>query len=379
MFRRVRNLWRHRRTLTPEATVDATVEETADGVIVHCGENTFRLRSPGHPLGPRTSYDFALFGLAAISLSRNIAIRFDAPVTPGAVAAIRALTNSFDLWSIPQLAPLRLTATNVLPDDDLPRGTGTAICLSGGTDSLSGALEARASGALTHGILVAGYDYPDLDHPAFIDLRGRVEAQADLLGLDLMVLETDIRSTRIDWPLTHGLCLAMAVHFFQPRLAEGRIAADFTYQQDYVAHPWGSSLAQSALYGTNLLPVRSVGGSQTRCDKVRKIVTDAPEFVPHLSVCWKTDSGGNCGTCPKCLRTRLNFLAAGMPEPGIFARDVVLADAVSRLKTSDRIDKIRNDLIFMTDIWQNLPDSPERDAVHGHRERLRRAYIARMP
>jgi hypothetical protein len=39
-----------------------------------------------------------------------------------------------------------------------------------------------------------------------------------------------------------------------------------------------------------------------------------------LRVCWEdNETGKNCGTCEKCVRTKLNFLAAGLTLPEALA------------------------------------------------------------
>ncbi|NNU81590.1 hypothetical protein HMH01_14210 [Halovulum dunhuangense] len=376
---RIKKLWHYHRNRRKPAHVTATIDATGNDVRVLCGPASFQIRSPEHDLGQREHFDFVLFGLAAISMSRNMAISLDAPVSQAGVDTIKGIANLYELWSIPRLAPLRVEARHVVEEPQPRKATGTALCLSGGTDSLAAAVELKARGELTHGVLIAGFDYPDFTHPSFLDLRQRVQAQADLLGITLVTLETDIRATGVKWELLHGLCLAMGLHYCAPLIGKAALAMDFTRGQDHIAHPWGSSIALTEKMGTALLPMIPVGAEYGRTDKIGVLMREAPELVPHLSVCWQTDSGGSCGACPKCIRTRLNFIAAGGSEPDIFAQKVSIIDALDGLAKPRKMSKIRNDLIFMVDIMQNLPEGDLRNAVARQVETLRRAYVGTMP
>jgi hypothetical protein len=55
----------------------------------------------------------------------------------------------------------------------------------------------------------------------------------------------------------------------------------------------------------------SPGGGTTRTEKVRTI-GGLRSVRENLRVCWQGDQlGRNCGRCEKCVRTKVNFLAAG--------------------------------------------------------------------
>ena len=57
--------------------------------------------------------------------------------------------------------------------------------------------------------------------------------------------------------------------------------------------------------------VAQPGGGSTRTEKVATIGALAA-VRDHIRVCWEGDRHGrNCGRCEKCVRTKLNFLAAG--------------------------------------------------------------------
>jgi hypothetical protein len=63
--------------------------------------------------------------------------------------------------------------------------------------------------------------------------------------------------------------------------------------------------------------IKMVGYGAGRTAKVAAIAA-AGDLASHLRVCWEGPvTGGNCGHCEKCVRTKLNFLAAGAQPPGV--------------------------------------------------------------
>jgi hypothetical protein len=60
------------------------------------------------------------------------------------------------------------------------------------------------------------------------------------------------------------------------------------------------------------------GGRFSRLEKVRDLAS-WPTAIAALRVCpTRLEDGANCGRCEKCLRTRLELLAAGIDETSAF-------------------------------------------------------------
>ncbi|HYZ39442.1 MAG TPA: hypothetical protein VE687_02325, partial [Stellaceae bacterium] len=87
-----------------------------------------------------------------------------------------------------------------------------------------------------------------------------------------------------------------------------------------VAHPVpaGSHAAVDRLYSTQRVTVVHDGSRFSRLDKVRELA-GWPAALDALRVCPVSLPGRtNCGQCEKCLRTRLELLAAGVEETAAF-------------------------------------------------------------
>jgi hypothetical protein len=89
------------------------------------------------------------------------------------------------------------------------------------------------------------------------------------------------------------------------------------------------------------------GGEFARTEKVEGI-SDWQLGLTNLRVCWAgPHTGKNCGVCEKCTRTKLNFLAVGVPLPPSLPGAPSLY-AISKLRTSNEQQiALLNDIVDM--------------------------------
>lgn len=77
----------------------------------------------------------------------------------------------------------------------------------------------------------------------------------------------------------------------------------------------GSTPVADHLMSGDLIQLVHDGAGYSRTEKVARLA-DCPLAVERLKVCCSgRDPSTNCGRCEKCLRTMLNFLAAGRDVP----------------------------------------------------------------
>ncbi len=314
--------------------------------------------------------DFAAFGLAILSMSTGLSIRLDQPVSRGVAGALQRLAQAFDLWQWPGVHPLRLWLP-VIASDVAPQGEARIICASGGVDSTSSAIEARADG-FTHGLLIAGADYPHDSVMAYGQLKYRVGAICSTLGLALVEVRTSLRRAPCNWEMLHSLGLAMCLYFVSPGFRAGGFALDNSLVQDLARHPWGNSAALAWIVGSGPFPIRGYGEHRDRVDKLRLIAARAPELVGQLSVCWRdTGSGGNCGACDKCTWTRLALLCCGLEESAAFPSAPPLADALRSRGVPQRLFNVKGMHVRLVELLWHLPEGPEKVLAGAHLLRLR--------
>jgi hypothetical protein len=98
--------------------------------------------------------------------------------------------------------------------------------------------------------------------------------------------------------------------------------------------------------------VETHGAGYRRTEKARAILP-FPEVVRALKVCIDLRRAeDNCGRCWKCLVTRINFLAAGEPNPACFDAPLTAAEIDAFPVT--RLDR-NLAVLAWADGWQALP------------------------
>ena len=179
---------------------------------------------------------------------------------------------------------------------------------------------AACSGGLdsTFTIMVHGFDVrverPDL----FASMRRRIEPLAEWLNLPLHTVVTNSKEMGGAWAWPHSAIplAAAALSVFSGRYGMGLVSAGAPHgiPRFGISHPGISD----ALLTNDSFTVVSDGGGFGRTDKVESLLP-FPSVLSGIKVCWEgKDPARNCGRCQKCVVTRLNFLAAGMPDPPCF-------------------------------------------------------------
>lgn len=242
--RRFREVRRH---ANPAETVTASVTLSGREPIVTCGRYRFVLRGPDGIAEAHEVVDFAAFGLAVLSMSANIEIHLDGPISEPTAHAIDNMAHAFAPCGMPRVAPLRPRPNTIVAAPPAPDTNHKLPCMSGGIDSTaSGVTDGRAQG-FTHALLIAGADYASAETSGYLGLRERVQRICAPLDLSLVEVETDIRRLPFLRGMLHGLNLIMCLHFVAPRFAAGAFACDNTPAQDLASTPGATTAPFPAL------------------------------------------------------------------------------------------------------------------------------------
>ncbi|PWK56817.1 hypothetical protein C8D95_10348 [Silicimonas algicola] len=353
-------------------TLDLTVVQQGSTSRVHFGDAAFDVTSDLNDIGTHDVFDFALFGTLAVAVRNNWNVRTDLPITEDGLAAARRVVDIFDLWRVRRCYPVTIEATNLVPAPVHAPRHGGLICLSGGIDSTYAAMKDVAEGRAGHGLLVAGADYPRATSPGFVERRGRVARLAEVLGLELVTAETTVRDHKLYFNATHTCVLAMMLAFHAQCFRDGSIAADFTLAQEYGYTPWGNSRPIVEALGSTWFPIHHAGGEAGRTAKVRAIVDADPDLMRAVSVCQNKEIGGNCGTCEKCVRTKLNLVAAGVDPAPYFEANPDLAEHFAAMTLPNYPAGLRRHMVFLKDLEPTLDDAALRTVLTNRLDRLRR-------
>ena len=357
-------------------TATLVVTQSGAAVEVSLGRKSFFIKSDLAPPAHHDVYDFALFGALAIAFSHNVEMTVDLPVSRNGAEAIQKINNMIELWQPRKTYPAPIKFNNLVEmDATTPDGAGL-ICLSGGVDSTYAAVDGLANRNLTHGMFIAGADFPDAQAPGFLIRKKRVADIAKKLGISLFTVETSIRKPGVQWEMSHGLILAMCLNYHSGRFGWGGISADFTPAQEFCYHPWGNNRALVSAMSTANFPIHHLGQEFSRSEKTRKIMEHPNDLMAGLSVCFENgEGGGNCGHCTKCVRTRLNILTSGRELPELFDKNDNLETLVANTPFPKHQAQRLRELTWLLDIRLNLADGPVRDAVEAYIDRLKSRII----
>lgn len=246
-------------------------------------------------------------------------ITVDGEVSPELLQGLTTVMAWMRHWFRPgaQLPHLELRAeTRPAPGS---QGGRAGFFFSGGVDSLATLRCNRLQfpdshpGSILDGLLVFGLE---IDQPdAFAYALDAIQELAVETGVTLVPVFTNVRSLDDDWDFYRdefqGAILASVGHALSGRLSVLSIAATYDIAN---LGPWGSHPLVDPNFSTHHLRVNHDGVALSRLEKVR-LLLDWPTALRRMRVCNEvarySAASLNCGTCEKCLRTKLELLALG--------------------------------------------------------------------
>jgi hypothetical protein len=233
--------------------------------------------------------------------------------------------------------------------------------LSGGVDSLhmlmrNRRLYNRDDPAYVHeALFIHGFDIGkrarDPENGRYRMMLRRLEPVVADLGLRLIQCRTNLRhlpSKPDFWENRHnGAALAAVGHSAVFGSAFLFIGASWPTTHQV---PWGSHPAIDNLFSSQRITVIHDGSRFSRLQKVRDLAR-WPTGLAALRVC-PASAGpwANCGECEKCLRTRLELLAAGIGETEAFGPSVT----PSEIWNAAVFESIGDRVIFYEDLIEPL-------------------------
>ncbi len=268
----------------------------------------------------------ALCLLPAMQASEDLAVA--GPVSPRLLTGAAQVADVFCAWDHAlhptdrYYQPIAVRGDRVV-EAGTPPGRGTAAFFTGGVDSFHTAVEHRDE--LDALVYVHGFDVALADTALRSEVAGRLRESAAALGLPLIEVETDLRTSglvaAVPWPDHHGAALAAVAHLLASRFDRVLVPATHTYAR---LEGLGSHPLLDPLWSSEAVRIEHVGAGATRVAKLRRIVEE-PAATAHLRVCWENPGGAyNCGRCEKCVRTGVAVRIAGVegrfpsiPQPSL--------------------------------------------------------------
>ena len=236
---------------------------------------------------------------------------------------------------------------------DAVSNSGAIAAFSGGVDSMFTALRhtdgslGTANYPLSDLVMVHGFDVSLENQSAFEELTLRTAGFVNSLGLRRRIVKTNLKIvTNQNWEHSFSAQLASVLHQFSNSAKFGLIGSGSPYS--FPDAVWGSQPGTDFLLSGSGFSIVHDGAGYSRQKKVERLSKNVIARQ-NLKVCWEgVDQGRNCGVCEKCIRTKLNFLAAGIEFPECFQEPLTIEDVhslrVRNLRQLHELQMILGDL-----------------------------------
>jgi hypothetical protein len=277
----------------------------------------------------------ACFPLAAVHGEARV--RIEAQPCPMLVEGLYTAHAWWRSWGgMPPLPPTIEPPRRGYPS--IPAGPRRGVAfLSGGVDGLHMLMQNHRRyrpedpAYIRDALFIHGFDIGkrarDPENARYEMLSRRLEPVVRECGLRLIRCRSNLRhlpSKPDFWEQRHcGAALGAVGHAAVVAPAFLFIGASYPIIDDV---PWGSHPAVDSLMSSQRITIVHDGARFSRFEKVRDLAS-WPTALAGLRVCSAcAGSRPNCGKCEKCLRTRLELLAAGVEHTEAFGPSLVSAE-----------------------------------------------------
>jgi hypothetical protein len=246
------------------------------------------------------------------------------------LANLELFMKIWEKWAPGKYRPVELSAATEVELPPVPESGATVASFSCGVDScftlyrharnLAGRRTRRPAAAVVQHGLDVWLDQANSDG-VYADMLAGARTLVDSLGIPCIPMRTNFQQMRLDWPDAWGTQLIAGLYLLAGRYDTALIANDMPYR--WLAMAWPSHPVTNVLLGSRGFAVIDDGGDWSRSEKAR-VISDWPEALNHLHVCFGVNVPGqyvNCCKCEKCVRTILAFRIAGCQKPAAFSHD----------------------------------------------------------
>lgn len=267
---------------------------------------------------PLAVHDIAATALVHRAMHEGRDLHIAGPVTRSLLEGLEEYVVLWSKWRPGFYRRIEVTAAEEVVTG--PLRPDAVAAFSGGVDASFTLLRhiRKLAGRLTRpirsAVLVQGLDIPlDADESFAVAERAARE-MLDTLSVPLAVVRTNWkRDVCLDWEMEFGIAVASCLRNWQGEVGFGLLGSDEDYAR--LVKPWGGHPLPYMMASSDDFHVVYDGGAHTRTQKAA-LLSRWPTGAERLRVCWEGPiTGGNCGRCEKCIRTKLNFLASGNRPP----------------------------------------------------------------
>ena len=283
-----------------------------------------------------TTMDFATLALLPYAMHQHKHLSIVGPVTRSLLEHLEEYQDAWVKWCPDFFARAHIFAGTILDAPARPHAGesyGAVQAFSGGLDSIYSLIanQTRALGLRSRSIatlaLTHGFDIPLREVGAFEAASAKAARIGAAFGVPLQRIRTNWRAWSPQWLMTFVMGLSSVLQMFSGDHDAAIISSDLPYSTQVL--PVSDNPVTNRFMSSREFPLLTVGFGATRTEKARLVGQHAiaRELV---RVCWAGgDLSRNCGHCEKCLRTKLNFLAAGIGViPALGELDIAEVEAL---------------------------------------------------
>lgn len=271
------------------------------------------------------SADPFLLGILFTAMQFGQDVHVHGTISPSLLCNLDEFQKAWSLWLPARYQHVDLSS-DLGQEQPRVRGQEAIIAFSGGADSTYSVWIRRPGHApsyqhkLAAGLTVHGFDIPVEEAQVFKRVAEKNRRMLESVGMQPLVLATNLRELPINWEDFHGAALASCLMLFQECFNTGLIAG--TYRYTRLVLPYGSNPITDHLLSNESFQIVHDGASVSRFDKMREI-NHWPEARQYLRVCWEgKQKDRNCCRCQKCIFAMLAFRAFGHELPACFPHDI---------------------------------------------------------
>jgi hypothetical protein len=250
-------------------------------------------------------------------------LHVEGAVSPSLLSNVDELQALYSCWWRGRFQQVEIVVEHERESD--PGREGALTAFSGGLDSAftvflhATGRAGRQTQKIVAGVMALGCDIPVDESEGFAAAADKAEAMLGDLGIPLVRMATNVRQVERAWDDMMGSAIASLLMLLQPQARTGLVPSTRPYHRLHM--PWGSHPLNDPLLSSASFKIVHDGAGFTRPQKAAA-VAGWPTGLANLRVCWAGAARDrNCGRCSKCVRTILDFRAAGLGLPPCFDAD----------------------------------------------------------
>jgi hypothetical protein len=338
------------------------VRQKGNRVEIHGLPELIHYDVAGIDLPPLTDHSFAIWHVVPILMRRGGRLVVDGPVDPVVIENAERIARAWELWEPAKYRAVEVTASELKAE----ASSGPDLLLfSGGVDATHMLLSIGRQKIPAFALTMGKRDYPDpAKFAALLEMTDPLLAELNYRRIVLKTNASDFPKGRHQYAME----LAGAAFLLSGVVGRSFFAADCTWEQDMLISPWGLNHVTNRYLRGSHFETRALYDDVSRAGKVDEI-SRSIAALNSVSFCKRKEARPrNCGTCSKCLRTKLMFVATGHAIPDIFIdRTFDAAKFIRKIDTSNRVERA-----FMVDAYQYARDLGVLASLPGIEDKIRR-------